>query len=219
MPSFFDTGHIRWCSCLFVAALIAAFTFGLVTVWSAVLTMFLLLLAVPAWLILVIAGGGILSWHGLKDGARLHGGQRIATMLAAPLLAVATLALAVPAHFVGTHVGWLSKLAVNYWHYGAIVRDAEIRVARGARDCCTSPDGELVYIDPGPPVRAAFDPQGLLDNWSGIVFDPSGDVMLAKGFNPITGTFAAPERITKLFGGDLVGCRPLVGHYYVCSFT
>lgn len=73
-------------------------------------------------------------------------------------------------------------------------------------------------IDAGPPVRIAFEPDGFLDNWSGIVYDPTGAVMLAKGFDR-DGNFHAPERITKLFGGDLVSCRHFFDHYYRCNFT
>ncbi len=59
----------------------------------------------------------------------------------------------------------------------------------------------------------------MLDNWSGIIYDPTGDVMLARGFDPVSGRFHAPDRITKLFEGDLVECRHLWSSYYSCSFT
>ena len=42
--------------------------------------------------------------------------------------------------------------------------------------------------------------------------------MLADGFDE-QGRFHAPDRITKIFGGDLVSCRWLWGDYYTCSFT
>lgn len=58
----------------------------------------------------------------------------------------------------------------------------------------------------------------MLNNWSAIVFDPTGKVTLADGFDE-DGNFSAPARITKLFGGDLVSCRSLWGDYYKCSFT
>lgn len=44
-------------------------------------------------------------------------------------------------------------------------------------------------------------------------------MMQADGFDPATGKFRAPDRVTKLFGGDLVWCRPLWRHYYECGFT
>lgn len=43
--------------------------------------------------------------------------------------------------------------------------------------------------------------------------------MLADGFDPKTGKFVAPDRVTKVFGGDLVSCRHLWSSYYDCSFT
>jgi len=78
----------------------------------------------------------------------------------------------------------------------------------------------LPYIvDVGPPVRVAFQTNpGLLDNWAGIVFDPTGKVMSAHGWDT-AGKFYAPDAVTKLFDGDIVECEPLVVHYYYCSFT
>jgi hypothetical protein len=81
-------------------------------------------------------------------------------------------------------------------------------------------DGTNFIIDPGPPRRIAFPlPGGFLDNWSAIVYDRHGEVMQADGFNPTTGQFVAPERITKLFYGDLLFCRHMQGSFYTCSFT
>jgi hypothetical protein len=59
---------------------------------------------------------------------------------------------------------------------------------------------------------------GFLDNWSGIVFDPTGAVMQADGWDA-AGKFRAPDAITKLFGGDIVSCSHILGDYYRCSFT
>ena len=81
-------------------------------------------------------------------------------------------------------------------------------------------DGTIFIIDPGPPRRIAFPlPGGFLDNWSAVIYDPTGEVAHAGGFNPTTGQFVAPERITKLFYGDLLFCRHMQGSFYNCSFT
>ncbi|AKH41737.1 hypothetical protein WYH_00681 [Croceibacterium atlanticum] len=81
-------------------------------------------------------------------------------------------------------------------------------------------DGTTFMLDEGPPRRVAFPmPGGFLDNWSGVIYDPTGEVMLADGFDSETGEFAAPERITKLFYGDIVSCRHMLGSFYNCSFT
>ncbi|RJF93713.1 hypothetical protein [Sphingomonas cavernae] len=76
-----------------------------------------------------------------------------------------------------------------------------------------------VLRDNGPPVRVAFVTNpGFLDNWSGIVFDPTGKVELARGWDA-SGQFYAPTNITGLFSGDVVECSPLIDAYYYCSFT
>ncbi len=111
------------------------------------------------------------------------------------------------------------RFLINRDHYDRIVVDANSRTADGAYSEYLTNGGTTYIIDYGPPVRVAFNPDGFLDNWSGIIFDPTGDVLLAKGFDSKTGAFFAPERITKLFGGDLVDCRHLSGNYFHCSFT
>lgn len=109
---------------------------------------------------------------------------------------------------------------ISRGHYETIIA----KVKRGHRSpggmSSFEEDGGVRYVvDDGPPIRVAFNPEGMLDDWSGIIFDPTGEVMLAKGFDAITGKFSAPDRVTKLFGGDLVSCRHLSGNYYDCSFT
>jgi hypothetical protein len=77
-------------------------------------------------------------------------------------------------------------------------------------------------VDSGPPVRVVF-PHfgGIADNWAGTVYDPSDEVATATGWKYAGGTrdFSAPANIRKLFGGDVVSCRRLWGHYFLCSFT
>lgn len=81
-------------------------------------------------------------------------------------------------------------------------------------------EGTTFILDNGPPRRVAFPkPGGFLDNWSAVIFDPTGEVMLADGFDSVTGEFAAPDHITKLFYGDIVYCRHMLGSFYNCTFT
>lgn len=61
-------------------------------------------------------------------------------------------------------------------------------------------------IDPGPPHRVAFNWGGLIDNWAGIVVDPTDSIMDI-------------ERNRAVFGGRLMGCRSLRPHLYLCSFS
>lgn len=69
-------------------------------------------------------------------------------------------------------------------------------------------------VDAGPPRRIAFpQPGGITDNWEGVVYDPSGALEQAKG-----GASTPPE-LARLFGGRLLSCRPIRGHFYRCWFT
>ena len=78
------------------------------------------------------------------------------------------------------------------------------------------------YVDPGPPVRLAFiQPGGFLDNWEGVVYDPTGEVQAARGWSYASGeqAFTAPMAVRRLFGGDLVACQRIEGPWYRCWFT
>lgn len=99
------------------------------------------------------------------------------------------------------------------------------RIVAQARDgALAAPQGEMngvhYVIDNGPPIRVAFpQPGGLLDNWEGIVYDPTGEVLKARGWAVDGTTFSAPSEIVGLFGGDIVTCSHLNGNYYRCRFT
>ncbi len=71
-------------------------------------------------------------------------------------------------------------------------------------------DGVEFMIEAGPPLRVAFPIDGLVDNWWGYVYDPTGDVA-ALGYSD-------PE-IRNLFGGDLVSCSRIADDFFVCGFT
>lgn len=62
------------------------------------------------------------------------------------------------------------------------------------------------YVEPGPPIRVAFSWGGLLDNWVGIVHDPSH-------------TADDLEQSRLWFGGTLREAWPLWGDWYLCWFT
>ena len=103
--------------------------------------------------------------------------------------------------------------------YAAIVRRLESDPIP-VRDGTTA--GIRFLVDSGPPVRVAF-PQtdGILDNWEGVIYDPSGAVLSAGEWGSAGGTpaFSAPPEVRRLFGGDLVACEPLRDRYYRCWFT
>ncbi len=81
-------------------------------------------------------------------------------------------------------------------------------------------NGIQYQIDSGSPIRVAFlQPGSILDNWEGIIYDPTGDVLKAKGWIEPGQGLSAPSEVVRLFGGDLVSCTPLSGNYYRCQFT
>lgn len=84
-------------------------------------------------------------------------------------------------------------------------------------------DAGLPFIvDAGPPARIAFmAPGGVIDNWTGIVYDPSGEVLQANTFAADWSNWddAALATVKSLFGGDLYRCEHLKGPFYRCFFT
>lgn len=101
--------------------------------------------------------------------------------------------------------------------YEEIIRDLDVE-----SESFVMKDEISFRIDNGPPLRIAFvQPGGLLDNWEGVVFDPTGEVLKAQGWVENSGrqAFSAPDHIVRLFGGDIVSCKPIQGHYYRCWFT
>lgn len=193
------------------------FLIGFIDPWVGMMLRFMLaIIIIPAIYLIALAvtlRWSVRGWRG-ADGDRSHAWRWLAALFPPVMLAVA-LCLAPPMLFAGGHVGTWTRLAAKHDAYQHIVRLAQA----GRLPDSGEIGGTRYQIDAGPPIRIAFDGEGLLNNWSGIVHDPTGAVMQADGFDPVTGTFHAPDRITGLFGGDLVACRPLWWDYYACSFT
>lgn len=201
----------------FAATAILIFFLGLLSAYASGLIFLVALFSIvliPLFLLTVI-----LIWvsEGIKaafSADRIR--DRIVLASAAPVLLAITVAAALPLLWSGVYLGDLSRLAINQSSYAAIIAKER---TEDSEKWYEEWNGITYSVDPGPPLRVAFNPEGVLDNWSGTIFDPTGEVMLADGFDPETGEFVAPDRITKLFGGDLVGCHHLWGDYYSCSFT
>lgn len=120
---------------------------------------------------------------------------------------------------VAWSLDWASFLT-NQTGYREVVRLAQKGGFDPSKAGYQEYEGTEFMLDAGPPIRVAFPmPGGFLDNWSGVIYDPTGEVMLADGFDARTGEFVAPEHITKLFYGDIVSCRHMLGDFYRCSFT
>jgi hypothetical protein len=193
------------------------FILSVINAWSGGLGFVLFLFGVPAALIVLAVFSVIWLIGGVKvAGLRPKRSEKVAAILFVPICLTALYFVSRPLLLAGTYVGTASRLAINRGRYDDIID--KVRAKPVAANYAEA-SGVTYSVDVGPPVRVAFNPDGILDNWSGIIFDPTDEVMLADGFDPKTGKFSAPDRITKLFGGDLVECWPLWGHYYRCSFT
>jgi hypothetical protein len=217
MQSSFVTDFLLRALRFFAFIACAPLIIGFIGAWQDGLGFFLFLFGIPIAFLALLVGTAIWFARSLrftKDLCRIR--DKAAVGFAVPLLLVSTILLAWPILVAGRYVGTMSRLSVNYGHYETIVA----RVQANPKASWYEEDGGVIYsVDLGPPIRVAFNPAGVLDNWSGIIYDPTGDVMLADGFDPVTGKFFAPDSVTKLFNGDLVSCRHLWRSYYRCSFT
>ncbi|MEZ4279860.1 MAG: hypothetical protein R3F21_09645 [Myxococcota bacterium] len=147
-----------------------------------------------------------------------QGEQRRRHLLLSIAVALGLL-LFLPAARVGSWVTATIRFVVQRATYEAIVaRESSAPSAEGLHD-----SGGLRYVmDLGPPLRIAFIwPGGLIDNWCGAVYDPSGVVMRSSDFDGDWATWhdQVPTSVIELFGGDLVHCEELAAPYYHCCFT
>lgn len=102
----------------------------------------------------------------------------------------------VPLDTVAVHAKfWLERLS-----YDAAVADLKV----GRQPACVL--ARTCLHEPGSWVPLAFPWEGIIDNWVGVVYDPTGAVVDA-------------DRFRGIFGGDLVGCWRVSGTYFFCSFT
>lgn len=197
-------------------ALGLAFVIGMALRLEFLLTFFLLPVGL-VWLGFVGLSGVLASVRGWRL-ARAEAGaaRKIAALVAAPAATVFLYFTGLAAVDAGSHAAAALTLAIQQRRYAAIIAAGPNAAAlcdpQGAH-------GVRCQMDEGPPRRFAFAGTGILDNWSGIVFDPSGKVAGARGFDPATHRLTADPAVTGLFGGDLVACAPLWGGYYDCSFT
>lgn len=144
----------------------------------------------------LVAGLGVLAPVVLLIDAR-----KLRARAAVPLLGAVVATWAVWIFVPMKTIGLTTRFYVEQGSYDAAVRQVNagfVPSCAAAKDC---------DFEEGPPARLAFSWGGILDNWVGVVYDPEDDVA------------SHPERHKKIFGGDLVGCRAIKGHYYLCSFT
>lgn len=190
---------------------------GFVSAWQEDLGLLLLVFVVPTATITLLIGTVVWFIRSLRHAKEATNNRdKFVFLSASPFSCICVALLAWPLIGASNYLGTMSRLFVNHKHYQEIVA----KVENNPQPYWYEDDGGVTFsVDLGPPIRVAFNPAGILDNWSGIIYDPTGDVMQARGFDPVTSEFAAPEKVTKLFSGDLVSCRHLWGRYYHCSFT
>jgi hypothetical protein len=164
---------------------------------------------IPA-LVWALAGLVLLAlqaWSGRRAGSRGGALRRSGVILLGLLLFY-------PLSWVGDRVTERIRFARQRGAYDRIVAKAQGgAVTRGELD------GVSYEVDPGPPVRLAFPwPGGIVDNWCGVVHDPSGDVMKVNTFGAWSDEWRRSP-VTQLFGGDMFACKVMDGPYYMCCFT
>jgi hypothetical protein len=136
------------------------------------------------WIAWAAAGLGLsIAW--LVRGPRLH------ALL--PLAVIAAVAVSFPMlDSIGDDLSFRWRFRRERAEYERVV--ALVRAGNA-----NPPTPLSVRID-GP--RVAFPHDGIIDNWHGVVFDPTG-----------------PPTSRALFGGDLVSCKHVSGSFYRCWFT
>ncbi|MED6299366.1 MAG: hypothetical protein VX860_04680 [Verrucomicrobiota bacterium] len=77
-----------------------------------------------------------------------------------------------------------------------------------------------------PVFRVSFSWAGIMDNWYGIIYDPSGKIMRCNESDPRfpgQGTEVPEDKelsqIRMVFGGVLYKAEKLSDHWYLCWFT
>lgn len=162
--------------------------------------------------------GIIATVAGLRLAFRSKSDRRRAWIAGAtaPLALLCVVGLALPAIWAGDAATDWFRLFYNRSAYERIIADEQS--SSDNRDHLTA-NGIEYRVDRGPPIRIAFHPDGFLDNWSGIVFDPTRRVASAQGWGKFAGDYAVDPDLKSLFGGDLVSCTHMKGDYFRCSFT
>lgn len=138
----------------------------------------------------------------------------VAVLLTVALLPAAALLVTPALHRFAT---W-SAFELRRDEFQAVIDVVESgRIPRRGR---TTARGIPYIIDEGPPRRIAFQTHpGVVDNWSGVVYDPTHAVAATMAHSGRDKGVAVPEEVRELFGGDIVSCRLIDDSFYRCGFT
>ncbi|MFT5467646.1 MAG: hypothetical protein ACI8UO_002752 [Verrucomicrobiales bacterium] len=106
-----------------------------------------------------------------------------------------------------TSVGWLTGAHFRVWRMESSYEAEVARILAMSDEELKAYKGS-VEVEAGPPRRVAFSWGGIIDNWIGVVYDPSGQVLNVD-----------QAEVRSLFGGDLQAAYHLWGPWYYCVFT
>lgn len=136
------------------------------------------------------------------------------------VLVVASLSLGF--FFLVGRFGRLARFYVMKSWYQEVIRDVaagKIKIGENENDIFN--DGPYI-IDAGPPVRVIFPlPGRFLDNWCGVIYDLSGNVMRFGERDNKYDDQQEPELrdLQWIFGDKLFDAELLQDDWYFCWFT
>lgn len=169
--------------------------------WLTEVNIFLAIVAVP-----LVGLGGLVVMAALAFSGE---GKAVGVLIVAALVLVL-----LPLPSWGGRVWFFISFYQHRQAYDAVVAEADGLPRDGARH------GVSYRIEPGPPIRVAFpQPVGIADNWGAVIHDPSDGVATAKGWGETNGDYTIRPDLQELWGGDIVSCSRITGHYYRCWFT
>lgn len=125
------------------------------------------------------------------------------------------LILLAPLPAVGSSLWFRISFETNRAAYEEVVQHAHALPESGSL-------GDVRYrIERGPPTRITFpQPVGIADNWGAVIYDPSDAVLTARGWRAGgAGDFTVRADLQRLWGGDLLSCARITGHWHRCWFT
>ncbi len=106
---------------------------------------------------------------------------------------------------------WKAKFYLYKFSYEARIAEVYKMSPQQLQSLDDGTKSDIIYkncsLDLGPPLRVAFVWGGFLDNWDGVIYDPSDTVQLEK------------TKDRRIFGSDLFAVKNIEGHWYFCWFT
>jgi hypothetical protein len=198
----------RVCRFFALMALVPLFA-GFIGPWSETLGAMVLIFCIPVALIVQLVGTAIWLSRGAKLPMEGRRRERVIVLGMATLLLLVSLLALLPLFVAGNFLGGFTRLTVNRDHYEAIIAQAR----KDPENAMLKEDRGVEYsTEAGPPVRVLFNPDGARGFAGAIVYDPTGDMIAAKGWDD------DPKQVTMLFTGGRLACRHLIGQYYTCWF-